>query len=187
MDEFGYLSVLLSIIIGLAVTEILQGFRDRMLAEVPVQRYWPTQLWAVTLLLICTQTWWAMFDLRNRHDWEFEQFSALLLQTILLYLTAGLVFPEFEGRASIDLREHYFRQRKRFFALLIGATVASIYRDWTLNHALPHGANLVFHIIFFLLSASGLAIAREWYQKFLAVFATGLFVLYVSALFTQLH
>ncbi len=97
MDEFGYLSVLLSIIIGLAVTEVLQGMRRRMLSHVPVRRYWPTQLWSVTLLLVCTQSWWAMFDLRNRHDWEFDQFAVLLAQTVLLYLIAGLVFPEFDG------------------------------------------------------------------------------------------
>ena len=34
MDEFGYLSVLLSIIVGLAITQILQGFRGIVLSRV---------------------------------------------------------------------------------------------------------------------------------------------------------
>ena len=95
MDEFSYLSVLLSIIIGLAVTEVLQGFRERMLARELIKEYWPTRLWAATLLMVCAQTWWAMFDLRNRHDWEFNQFLVLLGQAIVLYLVTGLVFPNF--------------------------------------------------------------------------------------------
>src|SRR3954469_14089882 len=97
MDEFGYLSVLLSIIIGLALAEILQGLRRRMLTDAPVQMYWPTKLWVGTLLLVCTQTWWAMFDLRQRHQWEFGQFLVLLLHSILLYLAAGIVLPEISG------------------------------------------------------------------------------------------
>jgi hypothetical protein len=33
MDAFGYLSVLLSIIVGLAITQVLRGFRGLMLAR----------------------------------------------------------------------------------------------------------------------------------------------------------
>lgn len=55
MDEFSYLSVLLSIIIGLAVTQILQGFRARMLSHTRVRRYWPVQVRSAILLIICTQ------------------------------------------------------------------------------------------------------------------------------------
>ncbi|MBA3762719.1 MAG: hypothetical protein H0X04_05160 [Chthoniobacterales bacterium] len=187
MDEFGYLSVLLSIIIGLAVTEVLQGLRRRMLSHAAVKGYWPTQVWAGVLLLVCTQTWWAMFDLRDRHDWEFEQFLVLLTQTVLLYLAAGLVFPEFGGTDAIDLRAHYFRQRKRFFGLLLGATVTSIYRDWTLDHALPERTNLAFHLVFIAFAASGIVLAREWYHKFLAVFTALGFLFYITSLFTRLH
>jgi hypothetical protein len=115
MDEFNYLSVFLSIIIGLAVAEILAGIRGRLLAGDRVRKYWPTQLWAATLLLISAQTWWAMFSLRDRHNWEFSGFMVLLGQTIVLYLIAGIVYPDFHKQGEIDLREHYFAQRPRPF------------------------------------------------------------------------
>jgi hypothetical protein len=35
MDEFSFLSVLISVILGLAVTEILQGFRGLLLSRKP--------------------------------------------------------------------------------------------------------------------------------------------------------
>jgi len=41
MDEFSYLSVLLSIILGLAVTQILQVFRGLLLSRARVLIYWP--------------------------------------------------------------------------------------------------------------------------------------------------
>jgi len=41
MDEFSYLSVLLSVILGLAVTQILKGFRGLLLSRARIQVYWP--------------------------------------------------------------------------------------------------------------------------------------------------
>ena len=71
----------------------------------------------------------ALFDLRDRHDWKFGQFSVLLAQTVLLYLIAGLIYPDFGGEKAVDLRAHYFQQRKRFFGLLVLAAFISICRD----------------------------------------------------------
>ncbi|MDQ6809880.1 MAG: hypothetical protein M3Z64_10745 [Verrucomicrobiota bacterium] len=187
MDEFSYLSVLLSVIIGLAVTEILQGFRQRLLAHGSVRNYWPSRLWAATILLVCAQTWWAMFGLRSRHDWTFEEFLVLLVQTILLYLVAGLVFPDFATDETVDLREHYFRQRKRFFGLLIAVALVSICRDLVFNHALPDRTNLAFHITYIVIAVSAILTANEWYHKALALFTAAAFVNYIKILFERLQ
>jgi len=42
MEVFSYLSVLLSIILGLAITQILQGFRVLMLARSRLRTHWPS-------------------------------------------------------------------------------------------------------------------------------------------------
>src|SRR5262249_24586022 len=65
MDEFGYLSVLVSVILGLAVAQILKGFRGLLLSRARARIYWPVIGWAALLLLICFQSWWAMFELRH--------------------------------------------------------------------------------------------------------------------------
>lgn len=187
MDEFSYLSVLLSIIIGLAVTQILQGFRARMLSHARVRRYWPGQAWAAILLVACTQTWWAMFDLRHRHDWQFDDFMVLLMQTVLLYLLAGLVFPDFPVEGSVDLRAHYFTQRRRFFSLLFALVMISVARDLVLNHSLPDRANLLFHGVYFAIALTGLASAREWLHKALSLVTAAAILLYVMLLFARLR
>ena len=38
MDEFSYLSVLISVILGLAVTQILKGFREILLSRARIMR-----------------------------------------------------------------------------------------------------------------------------------------------------
>ena len=90
MDAFSYLSVLLSIILGLAITQVLQGFRGLMLARSRLRSYWPSVAWAILLLVLDVQVWWAMYDLRFRHEWSFLGFAAVLAQTVPLYLLAGL-------------------------------------------------------------------------------------------------
>jgi len=85
MDEFSYLSVLLSVILGLAVTQILKGFRGLLLSRAHIRLYWPVIAWAALLLLICFQHWWATFGMRTRHDWTFLQFAMVLLNVIFIY------------------------------------------------------------------------------------------------------
>ncbi len=187
MDEFSYLSVLLSIIIGLAVTQILQGFRARMLSHTRVRRYWPVQVWCAILLIVCTQMWWAMFDLRHRADWNFDDFLVLLGHTILVYLLAGIVLPDFPEGKEVDLREHYFTQRRRFFSLLLATAVVSVLRDVVLNHSLPERTNLLFHIGYIAIAVTGIASAREWLHKALALVTGATMVFYVSLLFARLR
>ena len=187
MDEFSYLSVLLSVVIGLAMTEILQGFRRRIVAAERVRSYWPVRLWSVTLLLVCAQTWWAMFGLRARHIWKFDEFLILLAQVVALYLVCGLVYPEFERNEEVDLRRHYFAQRKRFFALIVLLTLLSISRDLTINHSLPDARNLTFHIIYMVTAIVAILTANEWYHKALALFIAVAFVEYITTLFVKLQ
>lgn len=187
MDEFGYLSVLLSVVIGLAVTQILQGFRERMLIRERMRDFLPTRLWAATVLLVCAQTWWAMFGLRSRHDWAFDQFLVLLAQTIVLYLIAGLVYPNFAIERAIDMRVHYFAQRRKFFTLLIVAALLSIARDLVLDRKLPETRNLYFHIGFIALAVVGVATAKEWVHKALALVTAVTFVEYITTLFVKLR
>ena len=53
MESFNYLSVLLSIILGLAITQVLLGFRGLILTRVKVKLYLPTVIWVELALLNC--------------------------------------------------------------------------------------------------------------------------------------
>ncbi|MEN3370966.1 MAG: hypothetical protein V7609_3109 [Verrucomicrobiota bacterium] len=186
MDAFSYLAVLLSIILGLAVAQILTGMRGRMLSRATIRRFWPSDLLAIVFLLVLSQTWWAMFDLRNRETWTFVAFFVLLLQTILIYLQTGLIYPDFPPTQPVDLHAHYFAQRRHLFSLAIASTLVSISRDLVLNHALPHPMNLAFHLAYIALAITGLLSASERLHKALVVTMAAAFVSYVTLLFTRL-
>jgi hypothetical protein len=187
MDQFSYLSVLLSIILGLAITQVLQGFRGILLARSRVRMYWPVLVWAAGLLAISVQGWWAMFGLREISEWTFAQFAVPLLQTVFTYMLAALVFPDFYGDETVELRSHYFAHVRWFFGLLIALLIASLAKDLVNNGHLPDRTNVVFHIAFIAASLIAVLTRREWYHKGLSLIGTGAFAVYILLLFSRLH
>jgi cellulose synthase/poly-beta-1,6-N-acetylglucosamine synthase-like glycosyltransferase len=111
VDAFSYLSVLLSIILGLGLTQLLTAAGRLIRHRDRVRLDWLPLLWAAVLLVIYVQSWWAMFGLRNVRKWTFVAFLAVLAQTTTLYMMAAVVLPEQVEDAGVDLAEHYERQR----------------------------------------------------------------------------
>jgi hypothetical protein len=186
MDAFSYLSVLLSVVLGLAIQQILQGYRALALNRRSVRLYWPTMAWSVILLLITAQHWWASFGLVTHQQWSFAAFSAILVQTALIYMFAGLVLPDIPAGQAVDLRDHYFRERVAFFIVGALAITGSALREVVLDGNLPQGANLAFHLLFLAMSLTAVAFSNERLHKFFAAAMLTLFVAYVTLLFAQL-
>ena len=187
MDEFSYLSVLISVILGLAVTQILKGFRAILLSRARIRIYWPVIAWAALLLLICSQNWWSMFGMRLRHDWTFLQFAMVLLNTIFIYMLAALVFPDLFGDEAVDLKENFYAHRGWFFSLGVATIVVSVCKDFVLDGRLPNPTNLGFQSVFGLTLLIGALTQREKYHKTLVLFGIAAFVLYIVILFARLH
>jgi hypothetical protein len=187
MDAFSYLSVLLSIILGLAITEVLQGFRGLMHARSRTVVYWPVLAWGVLVIVIAVQGWWSMFGYREIPDWTFLGFSVVLLQTIAVYLLAALALPEARGDARVDLREHYYEHRRWFFAMLLAIVFVSLLKSLVLEDKLPRPADLAFHCVFAVLSLSGIVIRAPRYHEALAALGLVLMGAYIGILFVHLH
>jgi hypothetical protein len=186
MDAFSYLSVLFSIILGLAITQILQGYRALLLARHRVALYSPTLFWSAILLLIATQTWWASFGLVGVHAWTFLNFSCLLLQTILLYMMAGLVLPDMPADETVDLEAHYRREIKPFFLLLLAMLATSITKDLLRDGRLPGAENLAFHGLFAGVAILALSSRRHWLHVIIAPVGLVGLLAYIGLLFARL-
>lgn len=189
MDAFSYLSVLISIIVGLAVTQVLQGFRGLMLARSRVRAYWPALVWAVLVLVICVQVWWAMFGLSQRPAarWTFFDFGMVLLQTVPLYLMAGLVLPDIDIERGLDLREHYFAHHRWFFSLMVLLLLVSILKVRVLMGHWTGPTDMAFQLAFVVPATIGAWTRREWYHKLQAPLAVAGVGAYIVTLFMHLE
>lgn len=187
MDEFGYLSVIISVILGLSVTQLLQGISQVINARDRVRIYWPSIGWALFLLLVDVQAWWAMFGYRNRHTWTFVQFTVVLLEAIMLYLLAALALPSIANEGEIDLRTNYFRHAGWFFGSLVVLLLDSLLKSVVVSGGLPGKTDLGFHL-FWITTAFIAAFTRnELYHKAFICLSFGLFVAYIALLFSSLR
>ena len=187
MDAFSYLSVLLSIVLGLAITQVLQGLGRILQERARTRMYWPAIAWAVLLLVIFVQTWWAMFGLRNVAHWSFAAFAVVILHVTVLYLLAALVLPDPGREGEIDLRANYYAHARAFFSVAVAATVVSLMKDLVLTGGLPRVENTGFHLFFMLVGIASASTQREWFHKLQTAAMACAFGLYIALLFTQLH
>jgi hypothetical protein len=186
MDAFSYLSVLLSVILGLAIQQVLQGYRALALSRRHVKLYWPSLAWSGIILVMVAQHWWASFHFAGRSDWSFAAFSAILIQTGLIYMLAGLVLPDIPADQPVDLRDHYFRERQSF-ALCGLATISwSVVREVILEGRLPEPANMVFHILFMVVAGTAFVSTNETVHKACAAAMATVFITYTALLFARL-
>lgn len=187
MDEYSYLSVLIAIILGLAITQVLQGFRGLLHFRHSVTIYWPSLVWAFLILTIAIQSWWASFGLRRITNWSFLGFSVVLLENMCIYMVSALVLPDFAEERRVDLKHSYFKQLPWFYGLFIAALVFSLLKDLVLSGSLPQGLNLGFHLFFIGGSAALILIRNETFHKVYAVVSALLFLAYIVELFGYLR
>lgn len=187
MDDFAHLSVLISIVLGLGLTNLLMGLARVVQMRRRVTIYWPTLMWAFTLLLVHVQTWWAMFGLRAVEVWTFQAFAVTLMQPVLLFFMSALALPDFDRDEALDLRANYFAQTRWFFGILLALVLVSLLRSVLLTGHVQDPADFVFHLVFIAGAAGGAIFANETYHKILAPFSAGVYALYIALLFTALR
>jgi hypothetical protein len=186
VDSFNYLSVLLSIILGLAIAQVLLGLRGLILTRAKVKLYLPTLLWAGLTLLIAIQGWWASFGMRTHANWTFVGLLVIVLQAISVYMVAALVLPDISGDTVVDLREHYFAHKSWFFGALFASIVFSAAKEFALEGHMLGGINAGFHVFFGLAAIVAAITRQEWFHKLMAPVIVFLFFLYIALLFTRL-
>ena len=187
MDAFSYLSVLLSIILGLGLTQVLTAVGRVIRHRDRVQADWLPILWAGVLLVVYVQVWWSMFGLRELRSWTFVEFLVVLLQTVTLYMMAVMVLPEQIEKSGADLRGYYDRHHRWFFGFFLATLVISVVKDVIINRQLPEPSNLAFHGVFAAISLSAIVVARRRYHEIVGIAAAVAVVAYVALLFTRLR
>ena len=186
MDSFSYLSVFISLILGLGVAHLLTGAATLIRSRQAIRIWWPTPLWMAATFLIQVQTWWAMFTLRTVEQWSFGAFMVVLLQPVAIFMMAALIVPRGRNGDCVDLREDYYGEFRWFFSALLFALGVSITKDLVLNGRLPEPRNLTAHALFIAIAIAALTFRSARAQLTLAIVGLALFSGYIALLFTKL-
>src|SRR5205814_5496145 len=167
MSSFEFIAALMSIIIGLGVTNLIAGAgrafyrrNENPLDELHIV------LTLATLLLLALQ-WWVTFKWNTEVNWSFDKFLLLIVWTITLYMLTVFLYPPDLSEAE-EHQARFERNRSGFYSSFIAMCLldivqAAIHAD--LFHPiwyLPYASHYT------LLGAAGLCVRRRSYDRFIA-------------------
>jgi hypothetical protein len=120
LDKFSLFFAFYSLILGLAVTEVLRGFGQFLRAHSLHKLGAQTVLLGVYTFIAITATWIDAFIALRSVDLNVESLGAPILTSTAYYLAAVIVFPS----RSVDLEhldDYYLQHKKLVIALLLAA------------------------------------------------------------------
>jgi hypothetical protein len=182
MSAFDYLSVLFSVIMGLALTQILKGFRALMLARSRVELYTPALIWDALVILFVAGAWWGMFAMRAFGEWTFAMYASVVVHITLIYLIAGLAIPDIPAEGAVDMRAMYFAHKGWFFGLIALTVIATFFKDFITTGHLSSVPNACFLGFLFVLSAVAAHVDSRWYHWMLAPLSVAAVLVYTALL-----
>jgi hypothetical protein len=176
MTPFEYVSVLISIVLGLGITQIVSGLADIIHQWSRVKLYWPHLMWIVFVFFLHIQEWWVLYDLRTLSEWKLPTFLFIILYPINLFILARILFPSAGADSATDFKEFYFENFRKFFVWAVILIALSMADNLLLN-----GYSWVdqpVHI--FLLIALPYFIYKnfrqEWLHKLVVILLTALLI-----------
>lgn len=134
MGVFEYIGVLISVIMGLAITHLAVGTSKLIQCRDTAKPYLPHALWTVNILLHILMIWWSMFWWSSLEDWNAFYYLGITLYAIVLFLMAAMLYP-YDMHHDIDVEAYFFRNRRWFFAMMIVAWLLDVPetlgKEWT--------------------------------------------------------
>jgi hypothetical protein len=118
MDMFEYVVVLTAVVIGLALTHLMQGVARIIEHPAKVRIWWVHLGWVAYMFVSAVFWWWWEFRLRLITSWTFPLYFFVIAYAFFIYLICAVLFPS--DIAPHDGFQAYFMARRRwFFGMLI--------------------------------------------------------------------
>jgi len=167
MSSFEFISILMSIIIGLGVTNLLAGTgrafyrrRQNPMDEVHV-------VFTAATLLVLVLNWWVAFKWNSEAVWSFDKFLALIVWTIALYMLTIFLYPPDLSQEE-EHRGRFQRNRAGYYSTFIAFCLLDIAQT-AIRGDLFHPIWYVpFVSHYAVLAGGGLVAGRRGYDRFFA-------------------
>lgn len=119
-DVFPHVATFYSLIVGLAVANVLSSVANAAKTEARVRWYWVHTAAAAMLLLLIAQDWWFLLSWERGGEINHAVLLFLLARAGVLFFASSLLLPEANDAEDgiVDLRAYFRRIRRRFFLSL---------------------------------------------------------------------
>lgn len=141
MSLFEFLMVLVSVVIGLGLTEILTGAANLLRARKTVRFHWFHVLFQIGVFFALLQQWWEFWDMEGMGEISYFAVLVILGPPVFLFLIANLLYPG--TSEGVDLEQYYYDQAPLLWGFVIAGTVLGTFLEpLILGEPVLHPANL---------------------------------------------
>ena len=175
ISPFEYVTILVSIILGLGITKILSSLAELLYDFKKVRFFWVHTIWVILILYIHVQEWFILYELKVYPAWKLPIFLFILLYPITLFLAASMLFPVIGRNENVDLKTFFCSNYKPLYFLFLICIVLSLaFNLWLLDLAFKQQIFLIVLLLItsFLLIQKKISIrTHQAYAVFLLFFA----------------
>ena len=125
MSEFEYIAVLVSLVLGLGITNILSGLGRMINRRNEYDIDIIHLLWSIALFVVLVLNWWVFFQNREWTDWSFEYFLAIIVWAVIFYLMTVVLYPT-DNDDEQDYGKIFLQNRSWFLGLFIASNLMDI-------------------------------------------------------------
>ncbi len=170
MSPFEFVTVLISIILGLGITQIMSGIADLIHQWERVRLYWPHFLWIILVFILHVQEWWLLYQLKDIEVWRLPMFLFQVLYPIALFILARILFPMASDEHAADMRTFYLHNYRKPFVMVMVLSVISAVENISIHHLGFEGWSVNVAIFLILLYACVRKTVSERMHQVLAIF-----------------
>lgn len=149
ISGFEYITILISIILGLGITQLLSDVAEVFYNSKKIKLYMPHSIWLLVVLFLHVQEWFVIYELKDYPVWKLPTFLFIILYPIVLFITAKILFPVIEGEEKVNLKTYYFQIFPKLFYLFCTCILLSILFNLLFLHQ-PFSQQLLLLLPFFI-------------------------------------
>jgi hypothetical protein len=170
LSPFEYVVVLVSIILGMGITQLITGFAAIVLRWNYVKLYWPHLVLIALIFIIHIQDWWATYALRNNTSWNLLMFLFIIMYPVTLYVLARILFPIRWSPVPFDLKTFFYDNFRKIYGFMIFLPVHSLIENYFIRGYEFKDQFLQLALVIILGLIVILNKKDEWVHKALAIF-----------------
>ena len=126
ISAFEYVSILVSIILGLGITQVLASFSDLLYDYKKISFYWPHTCWVVFILFLHIQDWFIIYQLKDKPAWHLPELFFILLYPISLFCVAKMLLSANKKEERFDMKLFYNRHFPLIFIMVAVTIIISV-------------------------------------------------------------
>ncbi|UXP34032.1 hypothetical protein N6H18_08760 [Reichenbachiella agarivorans] len=127
MEPFEYVVIMTSLILGLAMAQILNGVADMVAHYSKTKFSFAHTILIVIIFFVAIQDWWYSYQYSKQIEvWTIPIVLAILSFPILLFIEARILFPTGSRSQETDMDRYFYENWKwiySLFAMTIGISI----------------------------------------------------------------